>query len=85
VDNEAGKIAVCWRNHVYIDTPTACSGEFHSGVCPLLDVGEAHAKLTDSIMFFAEGDVLVASTKFLLLNLSFEIPHRFGSSIWCCM
>jgi hypothetical protein len=29
VDNEAGKMAVCWRNHVYIDPPTACSGEFH--------------------------------------------------------
>jgi hypothetical protein len=29
VDNEAGKIAVCWRNHVYIDTLAACSGEVH--------------------------------------------------------
>ena len=28
--NEAGKIAVYSRNHVYIDTPTACSGEVHS-------------------------------------------------------
>jgi hypothetical protein len=30
VDNEAGKMAVCWRNHIFMETPTACSGEFHS-------------------------------------------------------
>jgi hypothetical protein len=29
VRNEAGKIAVCWRNHGYVDTPSACSGEVH--------------------------------------------------------
>jgi hypothetical protein len=28
VGTEAGKIAVCWRNHIYMDTPTAGSGEF---------------------------------------------------------
>jgi hypothetical protein len=32
VDNEAGKMAACWRNHIYIELPTACRGVVYSAI-----------------------------------------------------